>query len=327
MLLLLLLIPLLVWLYLRVQRRRQAALGRLGSLGVVLTARSENWRRYVPPLFFLAALSFLILALARPQATVSLPRYTGTVILAFDVSGSMAADDLKPTRIDAAKAAASDFVQHQPASVEIGVVAFSDNGFNAQKPTNDQATVLGAIARLSPQRGTSLANGMLASLAMIAQVGQQTHYYSNLTATPTPEATATPMPKGVYAPAMIVLLTDGENNENPNPMTVAQLAADRGVRIFTIGIGSAAGTSVKINGFTVHTQLDEATLTQIAQMTDGEYYNASTEQDLKQIYDKLVPQITIQDQDTEVTSLFAGVGIVLMLIGGTFSALWFSRLP
>jgi Ca-activated chloride channel family protein len=238
----------------------------------------------------------------------------------------MAADDLKPTRMEAAKTAARDFVQRQPSSVQIGVVAFSDSGFTVQVPTNDQEAILAAINRLTPQRGTSLANGILASLNTIAVgAGQAPHLYSNLSPTPTP--TPTPVPKGTYTSAVIVLLTDGENNESPDPFAAAQTAADRGVRIYTVGIGSAAGTTLHINGFTVHTQLDEAMLKQISQLTDGTYYNAENEQDLRTIYDNLNPQLVIKPEKTEVTSIFAGVSILVLLIGGVFSLLWFSRLP
>jgi len=257
---------------------------------------------------------------------VSLPRVEGTVILAFDVSGSMAADDMKPTRMEAAKAAARDFVQRQPPSVQVGVVAFSDNGFSMQVPTDNQDAVLAAINRLTPERGTSVANGIVASLnAIDAASGQPPHIYTNIVPTPTP--TPTPVPQGTYTPAVVVLLSDGENNESPDPMAAAQAAADRGVRIYTVGIGSAAGTTLHVNGFTVFTQLDEQALQQIAKATGGTYYNATTAQDLREIYDNLDPQLVIKPEKTEVTSLFAGVSILVLLIGGAFSLLWFSRLP
>src|SRR5581483_2512313 len=136
----------------------------------------------------------------------------------------------------------------------------------------------------------------------------------------------TPVPQGAYIPAVIILLTDGENNENPNPLAAAQAAANQGVRIYTVGIGSAAGTTLHVNGFTVHTQLDEALLKQISQMTGGSYYNAESAQDLKNIYDDLDPQLTIKPQKMEVTSLFAGAGIIVLMLGGLYSLLWFGRL-
>ena len=323
MLWLLLLIPLGVGVYLRIQKRRQKLTESYSSLAL---AQQPAPRRHIPPMFFLLSLTVLIVAVARPQAVVSLPKQEGTVILAFDVSGSMAADDLKPTRMDAAKAAAQDFITRQPPYVQIGVVAFSDGGFSVQLPTNDQGAILAAIKRLTPQRGTSVANGILVSLKVINPVTTPpSESYSILT--PAPTATPTPVPSGTYTNASIVLLTDGENNENPDPLAAAQAAADRGVRIYTVGIGTAAGTDVHINGFILHTQLDEATLKQISQITGGTYYNAQSTQDLLKIYDNLNTQISIKPEKTELTSIFAGAGILILLIGGLFSLFWFSRLP
>jgi len=283
-------------------------------------------RRHIPPAIFLLSLIILIIGLARPQMEVSLPRIVGTVILAFDVSGSMAADDLQPTRLEAAKAVVEDFIARQPTTVQIGVVAFSDNGFAVQPPTNDEVTILAAIKRLAPERGTSLANGITMALNTIdAAKGQDTNYYSN--STPTSAPTPTPMPKGTYTSAVIILVTDGENNQNPDPFEIAQAAADRGVRIYTVGIGSPGGTNVHINGFTVHTQLEEATLQQISQITDGVYYNAESEEDLRTIYDNLSPQLVIKPQEMEVTPLFAGASILVLLIGAILSLLWFGRVP
>jgi Ca-activated chloride channel family protein len=135
------------------------------------------------------------------------------------------------------------------------------------------------------------------------------------------------MPKGMYSSAVIVLLSDGENNENPDPLEAAQAASDRGVRIHTVGVGSPAGTVLKVNGFSVHTRLDEGLLKQISQITDGNYYNATSEQDLQDIYQNIDPQFIVKPEKMEVTSLFAGASILVLLIGGVFSMLWFSRLP
>lgn len=329
MLFLLFTVPILVLLYLLIQRRRRRLAAGYGSLGRMQAenGRGVSWRRHVPPAFFLLSLTALIVGLARPQAQVSLPRLEGTVILAFDVSGSMAADDIKPTRLEAAKAAAQEFVRAEPPTVQIGVVAFSDNGFSVQAPTNDQASILAAIQRLAPTRGTSLANGIYDALSVITAINSPPapRYYTALTPAPTPSPT--PVPAGTYTPAVIILLTDGENNESPDPLAAAQAAADRGVRIHTIGLGSAAGTTVHVNGFTVHTQLDEATLQQISEITGGTYYNAGSAQDLHNIYRDLGRQLIVKPQVTEVTSLFAGLGILILLIGGGFSLLWFSRLP
>jgi Ca-activated chloride channel family protein len=328
MLVLLLAIPLGVGLYLRLQRRRQRLIASYGSLGLMQGAlgRVLGRRRHIPPALFLAGLAFLLIGVARPQAVVSLPRAEGTIILAFDVSGSMAAEDLKPTRMEAAKAVAREFVQRQPRTIQVGVVAFSESGLMVQAPTNEQEEVLATINRLSPQRGTSLGQGILSALNTIALDSEPPpSLYTNLT--PGPAATPTPVPEGTYTSAVIVLLTDGENNVSPDPLAAAQAAADRGVRIYTIGIGSAAGIPLHVNGFNVFTRLDEPTLQGIAQITDGAYYNAESQEDLRAIYENLNLELVIKPEEMEVTSLFAGFGVLLLLIGGVFSLLWFSRLP
>ncbi len=333
MFVLLLLIPLCVVLYLRQQRRRQRLAANYASFGLGQqgTGRRPGARRHIPIIVFLIGLTTLIVALARPQTVVSLPKIEGTVILAFDVSGSMAADDMQPTRMEAAKAAARDFVEQQPPDVQIGVVSFSDSGFSVQAPTNDPGPVLAAINRLAPQRGTSLAYGILTSLKaiQIAEAAGKPQFYSNLTPTPEgePAPTPTPVPPGTHTSSVIVLLTDGENNISPDPLEAAQTAANQGVRIYTIGIGSSAGSILHIEGLTIRSRLNEELLQQIAQITAGSYYNATTEQDLQAIYHNLDPQLVIKPEKTEVTSLFAGVGILLLLTGGVLSLVWFSRLP
>lgn len=326
MLVFLLVVPLLVWLYLRLLQRRKQITERYGSLGLVQSGagRAIGARRHIPQILFFVGLTVILFGLARPQALVSLPRVEGTVILAFDVSGSMAADDLKPTRMDAAKLVALDFVERQPPSVQIGVVAFSEGGLAVQTPTNDQDAVLAAISRITPQRGTSIGQGILASLQAIdAGQAETSRRYSNLTPTPAPEPVVT-NPDGS---TVIVLLTDGENTAPPDPLEAAMMAAARGIRIYTVGIGSAAGTTLHVEGFTVHTQLDEATLEGIAEYTGGEYYAAENQQELQEIYDNIRLRLSIRPEAMEVTALFAGFGILLLLIGGFCSLLWFGRVP
>jgi Ca-activated chloride channel homolog len=326
----LILIPLLVGIYILMQQRRKQLSANYGNLGFATGSkgRQPGIRRHIPAALFLVGLSILAVALARPQAVVALPKQEGTIILTFDVSGSMAADDIKPTRMEAAKAAARAFVNKQPLYVQTGVVAFSDNGLSVQVPTTDPGAVLAAIDRLAPQSGTSVAQGITASLNAItvANNGQLPgEVYSNLLQTPTP--TPTPVPHGTYTSSVIILLSDGENNERPDPLQAAQAAADQGVRIYTVGIGSPSGTTVHINGFSLHTQLDEDTLKQISQITGGTYYNAQNAQDLLNIYNHLDTQLISKPEKTELTSLFAGASILLMLAGGLFSVFWFSRLP
>jgi Ca-activated chloride channel family protein len=325
----LVLIPLLGLLYLQIERRRRRYSANFGNLWLPKEAQSPppGWRRHLSPAFFLAGLSILLLALARPQAVVNLPKVEGTVILAFDVSDSMAADDIEPTRLEAAKAAAQEFVQNQPLSVQVGVVAFSDNGFSVQAPTIDPEAILAAINRLTPTRGTSLAAGILVSLNTIASMNAipAPRFYSNATPEPTP--TPTPMPPGDYTSAVIVLLTDGENNISPDPLDAAQIAADRGVRIYTVGIGSPGGTTLKVEGFTVHTQLDEMLLKQISSLTNGAYYNSQSAQDLVKVYDDIESQLVIKPEKTELTSILAGAGVFALLVGGAFSLFWFGHLP
>jgi Ca-activated chloride channel family protein len=326
----LVLIPAFPAIYVWMQQRRQRLVALYGNPGLVQEAASRRVgaRRHIPPLFFLVALTVLIVAMARPQATISLPRLEGSVILAFDVSGSMAADDLKPSRMEAAKAAAREFVQQQPSSVQIGVVTFSDGGFTAQPPTDDQAAVLASIERLTVQRGTSLARGIEASLNVLA-AGEGTDKPQGLSIprTQVAEPTATPVPKGTYTSAVIVLLTDGENNQEPDPLEAAQAAADRGIRIYTVGVGSTAGATLHIEGFSVRSRLDEETLQRISELTGGTYYNADNEEDLRAIYDNLDPQLAIKPQKMEMTALFAGAGILILMLGSALSLLWLGRLP
>ena len=318
----LLLIPLFVALYLRLQRRRRELAARYGSLGLVqMAGRPLGRRRHVPPALFLSGLAVLLVGLARPQAQVALPRVEGTVILAFDVSGSMAADDLEPTRMEAAKAVAREFVQRQPPGVQIGVVAFSDGGLAVQAPTSDQEALLSAIGRISPQRGTSVGQGILASLTAIEARAEQQPAPGDGPQAPTPEAEAP------ETPASIVLLSDGENNAPPDPLEAAQAAAERGVRIYTVGVGSAEGTTLQVEGFSVHTQLDEAALQRIADLTEGAYYNAESPDQLRAIYESLERHLAIRSEMMEVTALFAGAGMLCLLAGAVCSLLWFSRAP
>jgi len=324
----LVLIPLLVVVYFRLQKRRREAASRYGSLGLLRDARGSKpgTSRHIPVLLLLSGIAVLILSAARPQATVSLPRMEGTVILTFDVSGSMSADDLKPTRMEAAKAAASQFVNNQPTGVAIGVVAFSDGGLTVQAPTNNHEETLATIERLVPRRGTSLANGILVALNTVAiDAGDppilKTNGGNNGAQAPVAS------PQGWYPSAVVVLLSDGENNQDPDPMMAADIAADLGVRVYTVGIGSTTGSDITVEGFTVHSQLNEPLMRSIAEDSGGNYYSAANEDELFKIYNDLKPKLTVKTEEMEVTSLFAGVGMLALLIGGVLSLLWFGRVP
>jgi Ca-activated chloride channel homolog len=317
----LLCLPLLVGTYISLQgRRRRIAASYSGFAGDHTQGQQPGKLRHIPPMLFLIGLTLLLVALARPQMTVNLPRVEGTVILVFDVSGSMAAEDVEPNRMAAAKVSASEFVQRQPPSVQIGVVAFSESGLSVQAPTHDQDAILASINRLKPERGTSLGYGILTALNTLVGEGEETATGENL---PTP----TPVPRGTHGPTIIVLITDGENTAPPDPFEAAFTAAERGVRIYSIGIGSSAGTTLEINGYTVHTQLNEVALEQIAGLTGGEYYHAASDADLKDIYDRISPELVIKPEKMEVTSIFAGASLLTLLIGGSLMLLWFGRLP
>jgi len=318
----LLLAPLFVWLYFRLLQRRRLAVVELGPLGLVQNSagRAIGRRCHLPPVFFLSGLTLLLFGLARPEMMVDLPRVEGTVILAYDVSNSMAADDMEPTRIDAAKAAAQAFVDNQPSTIQIGVIAFSNGGLVVQQPTNDQAAVLAAIDRLSPQGGTSLGHGIFTSLNAIAGepvVLDETSLEEGIPSIQIDD----------YSSAVIILLSDGEDTEGRDPLEVAQVAAEAGVRIYPVGVGSPEGAILEVEGFNVLTQLNETVLQEIASLTNGVYYRAEDEAALQEIYQDIDLQLTIEGEKSEVTSIIAGLSLLLLLLGGVLSLLWFGRAP
>ena len=275
----------------------------------------------------LAGLAILVLALARPQAVVSVPRVEGTVILSFDVSGSMAADDMDPTRMEAAKAAALE-VRGAPADVG------PDRGRRVQRqrlldPGPDERPDIGDRRDQPPRPGArDVDRARDPDVADDDRDGRR-RPERGLLLQPVAGADAGPdaRPDGTYVPAAIVLLTDGENNQSPDPIEAAGAAADRGVRIFTVGVGSAAGTTLEVEGFKVHSRLDEPTLRQISEITDGAYFAADDPAELSAIYEGLDTRLVIRPEEMEVTSLFAGAGVLLLLVGGIASLAWLGRLP
>jgi Ca-activated chloride channel family protein len=312
-------VPLVVLRYRRLVQSRAARRAELAAVGLVAPAPSPGVRRHVPPALFLVALVLLLTALARPEAIVPQPRREGTVILAFDVSGSMAATDLAPTRLEAAKAAARTFVERQPSTVRLGVVAFGGSGLVTQEATADRAKVLAAIDRLRPDGGTALARGLQTSLGAI--VGRPV-----LVDGPGASGVEPQGPDlGYHGSAAIVLLSDGENTGEPDPIELADLASSAGVRIYPVGLGRPEGTVLQIDGFQIATALDEPLLREIASRTDGRYFAAADEQALAAVYDSVELAWTVETEHVELTALLAAAAAVLLLVGASLSLAWFGR--
>jgi Ca-activated chloride channel family protein len=337
-LLLLIVVVGLAVLYVLAQRRRNRYALRYANLSLVREAigKGPGWRRHVPPALFIVALAFMAIAVARPQAVVAVPSQQGTVILAIDVSGSMLAEDMKPNRMEAAKSAARAFVDKQNESVKIGVVSFSGDASIVQSPTTDKTLVIAAINRLRPQRATAIGRAILVSLDAINEsMGSEEALPSSIlqqgqpgsAATPRPSATVPSYLHGQHSSASIVLMSDGQNNQFPPPLDVIDQAVSRGVRVYTIGLGSAAGAIVRLQGRAVRTALDEPTLRKIAEVTDGQYFNANTEQDLRKVYENLTTQLVIRNEKTELTAFATLAAAILAVFAGAFSLLWFNRLP
>ncbi len=336
-LLLLVVVAVLAVLYVLAQRRRNRYALRYANLSLVREAigKGPGWRRHVPPVLFILALAFMTIAVARPQAVVAVPSQEGTVILAIDVSGSMLAEDMKPNRMEAAKAAARAFVDKQSESVKIGVVSFSGDASIVQSPTTDKTLVIAAINRLRPQRATAIGRAILVSLDAIEESqGSEADLPSAILQQGQPGATprpsATPLPAylvGQHSSASIVLMSDGQNNQFPPPLDVIDQAVSRGVRVYTIGLGSAAGAVVRLQGRAIRTALDETTLRKIAEVTDAQYFNANTEADLRTVYENLTTQLVVRNEKTELTAYATLAAAILAVFAGAFSLLWFNRLP
>jgi Ca-activated chloride channel family protein len=224
----------------------------------------------------------------------------------------MAAKDVEPSRMGAAKVAAKAFVDKQPATIRLAVVAFGQSGVIAQQPTDDHAAVLAAIDRLSPQGGTALGRGIQTSLSAI--VGRTVQLDAP---NASPEATGQNL--GYYGSAAVILLSDGENTDDPDPLQAAQLASTAGVRVFPIGFGSPGGTVLQVDGFQIATALDEPLLQSIASTTNGTYFRAVDAQSLAKVYDSIDLSWTLQATRIEVTALFAAAAAVLLLIGAGLS--------
>jgi Ca-activated chloride channel family protein len=313
-------VPALVGAYVRSRRRRAqraAALAEQGLVAVAAPARMRV-RRHVPFGLFAGALTLLIVGVAQPMATVSTPKREGTVILAVDVSNSMRADDIKPTRMDAAKAAAKAFVARQPGEVRVGVVAFGDGAVVVQTPTNAHADIVRAIDRLTPEGGTSLGQALVSALSAIA----------GKPVTIDPEALASDAGSvdiGFFGAASVVLFSDGEETSRPDPLDVAEVASVAGVRVHTIGVGTPEGAVVEVDGFSVATALDSELLEEVASITDGSYHEGGNAAGLAEISEAIDLRFKLVSEHTEVSGLFAAGGALLLMAGALLSVLWFGR--
>jgi Ca-activated chloride channel family protein len=296
-----------------------------------------RFRRHVPPLVFLVALGLMIAAIARPTAIVMLPSQQETLILAMDVSGSMRAKDVEPNRLAAAQAAAKAFVAELPRTVRVGVVSFAGTAAVVQAPTHNREDVTAAIDRFQLQRGTAIGSGIIVALATLlpdAGIDVSDSIYGRNAPRPLPldrgrkaeKKEFKPVPPGTYPSGAIILLTDGQRTAGPDSMEAAKMAADRGVRVFTVGFGTPAGEVLGFEGWSFRARLDEETLKAIANTTRGEYFYAGSAADLKKVYDTLSARIVFEKKETEITAFFAAGAAALALLAAFLSMLWFNRI-
>ncbi len=334
----LVLIPVMVLLYRRLLKGRAVRAAKLASQGFRPTAAATklNKRRHIPYAFFFLGLSGLVFSLTRPQTTISVPNREGIVVLAFDVSNSMRADDLQPTRMKAAQAAAKQFVDRQPGNIKVGVVAFNDGAVATQQPSLDKKAVKAAIDRMTTSGSTSIGQGLFASLSLIAgkpigapQAGAPADSGAADNSAPVnPDALGSSIDGidiGYFGNAAIVLLSDGEDRSEVEPSEVAKLVSIAGVKVYPIGIGSPDGTIVDIDGFKISTALNEPLLQELAKLTDGTYFNAADAESLNKVYGSIDLQWKREPQKTEVTAIVAAVSGLLLAIGSFLSILWFGK--
>lgn len=334
---LLLALPLLVLLYLWVQRRRQKVAVRYASLDLIKQAlgKGPGWRRHLPPLLLLTALGVLLVASARPVTMVALPSNQQTIILAIDVSGSMRASDVQPNRLVAAQTAAKAFLKTLPRDVKVGLVAFAGSAQVAQLPTVNREDLVTAIDRFQLQRATATGNAIVISLATLfpnagIELQQLSFDRAHLAGRPLDQAPPTqrefiPVPPGSYTSAAIIMLTDGQRTTGVEPLEAAKMAADRGVRVYTVGIGTVDGETIGFEGWSMRVRLDEETLKGIAHKTAADYYYAGTALDLQKVYESLGTRLTLEKKETEITAMLALAGALLALLASALSLWWFNR--
>ncbi len=334
---LMLVVPLLPVAYVWLLRRRGKLAVRYSSLDVVRAAASgRNWRRHLPPALLLLACSALLLAAARPVASVPLPWARSTIILAMDVSLSMRVNDVKPTRLAAAQDAAKLFLRDLPKNIEVGLITFAGSSQVAQAATLDRAPLVAAIDGFQMQRGTAIGNAIALSVAElfpdhginVADMtfgGKPRGRSLDDRAKPAPKQ-ITPVAPGSHPSAVIILLTDGRRTTGIDTLEAAKLAADRGVRIHVVGLGSADGGSYGMDGMAMYLQLDEPTLREVARMTGGDYHQAGTAEKLRGVYETLGSNLQVVKRETDLAPLLALAAALIAMAAGLLSMLWFGRL-
>ena len=337
LLLLLLLVPLLIGGYLWLLKRRKKSALSYANLALVKQAikKGPNWRRHLPPALMLIALTLMLIAAARPVATIHLPSNKQTIMLAMDVSGSMRATDVEPTRIVAAQNAAKAFLAELPRHVKVGIVAFAGTATLAQLPTLSREDLVTAIDRFQLQRGTATGNGIVMSLATLfpddgidigqMQWGRSPGKAKSLDDAAKEKKEKEPVAAGSYTSAAIIMLTDGQRTTGVDPMEAAKMAADRGVRVYTVGIGTVNGETIGFEGWSMRVRLDEDTLKQIANRTAAEYFYAGSAADLKKVYNTLSTKLAVEKKETEISGLFALAAALFAMVAGALSLAWFGR--
>ena len=338
---LLLLLPLLVLLYIWLLRRKKKLALRYASLSIVREAmgKGQSFRRHIPPMLFLMSLAAMLVASSRPFAVVSLPSQRETIMLAMDVSGSMRATDVLPNRLVAAQNAAKAFLKDLPRNVRVGIVAFAGTASVVQPATLSREDLVAAIDKFQLQRGTAIGNGIVVSLAELfpnaginlesMQSGRDRQRGISLDQ-PAKESkdkpAFTPVAPGSYTSAAIILLTDGQRTTGVDSLDAAKLAADRGIRIYTVGVGTVDGETIGFEGWSMRVKLDEETLKSIARATQAEYFYAGTAADLKKVYETLSSRLAVEKKETEISGLLALVAAALALLSAGLSLAWFNRI-
>lgn len=309
----LLIVPLLVAAYVRHERSRGSYVARFANLALLpnLVDRAPGWRRHLPAAIFLVALAAMVVGVARPHATVSVPREDATVILAIDVSRSMAARDVKPSRLGAARAAANAFLGKVPEKFRVGVVSFASRAVTAVPPTADRSLVRAALAALRPGEGTALGD----AIALSAQLGQRERRAD-----------------GTRPPTAVLLISDGTRmGGRTTPQASSQRARSLRIPVYTVVLGTPNGTleQTLTGGFRQIVQVPPSpdTLRQVAQTTGGLFFTAKNDARLRNVYQRLGSRIGHRRESREMTDVFAGGSAALLLAGGALSALWFRRVP